>query len=84
MNVVRTQIQLSEDEVAAVKRLAAARGVSMAAVIRDAVDRYVEREAEETLDQRWARSLAAIGGFRSGIPDLSQRHDDEFAEAAGS
>ncbi len=82
--MVRTQIQLSEDEAAAVKRLAASRGVSMAAVIRTAVDQYVEREGEESMASKWTRSMAAVGGFHSGIPDLSQRHDDEFADSVGA
>ena len=80
--MVRTQIQLSEDEAAAVKRLAHERAVSMAAVIRDAVDQYVRRESGVSLDERWQRSLGAVGGFRSGGADLSQTHDDEFAAAA--
>lgn len=80
--MVRTQIQLSEDEVAAVKRLARERSVSMAAVIREAVDQYVRRESGVSLDERWQRSLAAVGGFRSRGADLSQTHDDEFAAAA--
>jgi predicted transcriptional regulator len=80
--MVRTQIQLSEDEAAAVKRLANERSVSMAAVIRAAVDQYVSHEAGVSIDERWQRSLAAIGGFHSGRSDLSQTHDDEFAAAA--
>jgi predicted transcriptional regulator len=80
--MIRTQIQLSEDEAAAVKRLAAQRSVSMAAVIRDAVDQYVERESDLSLDARWERSLAAVGGFRSGGAHLSRTHDDEFAAAS--
>ena len=80
--MVRTQIQLSEDEVAAAKRVARERGVSMAAVIRDTVDRYVRRESGVSLDERWQRSLAAVGGFHSGGANLSVTHDDEFAAAA--
>jgi len=81
-DMVRTQIQLSEDEVVAVKRLARERSVSMAAVIRDAVDQYVHRESGASLEERWRRSLAAVGGLRSGRSDLSQTHDDEFAAAS--
>lgn len=81
-DMVRTQIQLSEDEAAPVKRLAHERSVSMAAVIRDAVDQYVSREAGVSLDERWRRSLAAVGGFHSGRANLSATHDDEFAAAA--
>ena len=80
--MVRTQIQLSEDEAVAVKRLARERSVSMASVIREAVDMYVRRESGLSLDERWERSLAAVGGFHSGMSDLSARHDDEFAAAA--
>jgi len=80
--MVRTQIQLSEEEAVAVKRLARERSVSMAAVIRAAVDQYVQRESGESLDERWQLSLAAVGGFRSGGANLSQTHDDEFAAAA--
>lgn len=80
--MLRTQIQLREEEVSAIKKLARERSVSMAAVIRAAVDDYVARESGLSLDERWRRSLAAIGGFRSGAADLSQRHDDEFADAA--
>lgn len=80
--MVRTQIQLSESEAEAVKQLARERSSSMAAVIRDAVDQYVERESGAPLSQRWRRSVAAVGGFHSGLADLSQRHDEEFADAA--
>ena len=80
--MVRTQIQLSEDEATAVKRLASERSVSMAAVIRAAVDQYVSRESGVSIDERWRQSLAAVGGLRSGRSDLSQTHDDEFAAAA--
>jgi hypothetical protein len=80
--MVRTQIQLSEREADAVKRLARERSVSMAAVIRDAVDQYLERESGVPLDERWRRSLAGLGGFHSGTPDLSQRHDEELSAAA--
>ena len=80
--MVRTQIQLSEDEVEAVKRLARERSVSMAAVSREAVDQYVSRESGPSLDERWQRSLAAVGGFHSGGANLSAAHDDEFAAAA--
>jgi predicted transcriptional regulator len=80
--MVRTQIQLSEAQSEAVKKLARERSVSMAAVIRDAVDEYVRRESGVSMDERWQRSLAAVGGFHSGRNDLSQTHDDEFAAAA--
>ena len=81
-DTVRTQIQLSEAEADAVKRLARERSVSMAAVIRDAVDQNLHRESGASLDKRWRRSLAAASGFHSGGSSLSATHDDAFAAAA--
>jgi predicted transcriptional regulator len=80
--MVRTHIRLSEDEVEAVRRLARERSMSMAAVIREAVDQYLRRESGASLDERWQRSLAAVGGLHSGGANLSATHDDAFAEAA--
>jgi hypothetical protein len=54
----------------------------MAAVIREAVDQYIRRESGASLDERWQRSLAAVGGLHSGVANLSETHDDAFAEAA--
>jgi len=42
--LVRTQIQLTEEQAVKLKRMAAERGVSMAEVIRDAVDRLPDRD----------------------------------------
>ena len=80
--MVRTQIQLGEAEADAVKRLARERSVSMAAVIRDAVDQYVHRESGASFNERRRRSPAAVGGFHSGGANLAATHDDEFAAAA--
>jgi hypothetical protein len=54
----------------------------MASVIRAAVDQYVDRESVESLDERRRRSLAALGGFHSGVKNLSAVNDDEFAASA--
>ncbi len=51
----------------------------MAALIRDAVDR-VYPEAGRT-DERWQKALASVGGFRSGVSDVSAEHDRELGEA---
>ena len=76
--MIRTQMQLREDQVRALKRRAAERGVSMAELIRDAVDRDLERDDEEA---KWERAFAVMGKFRSGLADVSERHDDYLAEA---
>ena len=79
--MVRTQIQLSEDQVVALKRIAASQHKSMAAVIRQAVDLFAR--LGETADQKQPRerALRAAGRFKSGTHDLAEKHDDYLAEA---
>lgn len=76
--MIRTQMQLREDQVRALKRKAAERGVSMAQVIRDAIDQSLDRDDE---DVKWERAFSVVGKFRSGLSDVSERHDDYLAEA---
>jgi hypothetical protein len=75
----RTQISLTSAQARELRRLARKRGTSMAALIREAVDRtYGGGTADEA---RWQRALESVGGFRSGRSDVSERHDDDLAEA---
>lgn len=76
--MIRTQIQLTEKQAKALKRAAAARGVSIAAVIREAVDRVVEERAEDVL---WSRALAAVGSLRGGGENVSEEHDRYLVDA---
>jgi hypothetical protein len=80
--MIRTQIQLTEEQVRKLKRAAAAQGVSMAEVIRRCIDRGV---AEELPDREPAcrRAGMLVGAFRDrrGARDVSTRHDDYLAES---
>lgn len=73
--MIRTQITLTEDQHRRLARVARARGVSMAAVIRQAVDEVVPDESAER-QRRWDRALSVIGSHRSGLPDIAEKHDD--------
>ena len=79
--MIRTQIQLTEEQAAKLKRLATERDVSMAEVIREAVDRLPDRNDRA---ERFARALTAIraGGFHDieGKTDVSRRHDEYVAD----
>ena len=79
--MVRTQIQLTEDQAKKVKKIAAHRGVPMAEVIRDAIDGVIRSEARTVLEDRRKRALDIVGKFRSGKGDVSKRHDAYLAEA---
>lgn len=77
--MVRTIIQLPEHQAAALERAARRRGVSKAAVVREALERLLGPETAED-DQALRRALAAAGSLASGVPDLAERHDDYLAE----
>jgi hypothetical protein len=79
--VIRTQIQLTETQAREVKRMAAQRGVSMAAVIREAIDDHLRRRGGPSWDEIVERAIAAVGCGHSGLGDLAERHDDYFVES---
>jgi hypothetical protein len=80
--MVRTQIQLAEEQVAILKKMAAADHKSMAEIIRQSVDFFVKAK-QGVEDQRRRRAMAVAGQFRSGVSDLAASHDDYLAEAFG-
>ena len=79
--MIRTQIQLTEAQAAAVKARAAAEGRSMADVIRSCVDESLPRQHGVDPVERVRRALAAIGSLRGGPADLSVAHDETLAES---
>jgi len=80
--MVRMQIQFTEEEVAALRREAAQRHMSISAVVRGAVDERLDHPRPElSLEERKARAKAACGRFRSGLGDVSARHDEYFADS---
>ena len=79
--MIRTQIQLTEEQARSLKRLAAARGRSMADLIREGVDLMLRSDRAEDRRERMSRASRAFGKFRSGKSDLSRKHDEYFAEA---
>ena len=79
--MVRTQIQLTEDQVQALKSLASARRVSLAELIRQSIDGFLSAQQVFDRSERKRRALAVVGKFRSDVTDLSVRHDEYLAEA---
>jgi len=75
--MIRTQVQLTEAQVRALRAVAAQRGVSMAAVIRDLVEQGLQVPASA----RAGRARAAIGSFGSGVSLVSAEHDRELEQA---
>ena len=75
--MVRTQVQLTEEQARALRSVAAEQGVSMAAVIRDLIEQGLR-----TPDAvRKARALSVAGRFASGSRSVSRDHDRELEQA---
>lgn len=79
--MVRTQIQLSERQAQRLKEVAATRGVSMADLVRRAVDSLLEHETGPSRDVLVERAVAAASLHRSRDRDVAERHDEYLAEA---
>ena len=77
--MIRTQISLTEDQMRRLRTEARRRGVPIAEVVRDAVDRTVPLDPGDR-NARFERLLAAAGRFHSGAGDLSIRHDEIAGE----
>jgi predicted transcriptional regulator len=79
--MIRTQIQLSEEQVERLKELAAQRSASMAELIRQAIDQWIATEGSVSRVERKRRALSVAGRFRSDVDDLAEAHDRHLAEA---
>jgi len=83
--MVRTQIQLTEQQSVKLKELAAEYDVSAAELIRRALDQFISAAGTPQISDAEQRrlALAAVGKFSSGVHDLSINHDTYLAQAYG-
>ena len=82
--MLRTQIQLTEEQARALKQLAAKEGTSVAELIRISVDALLRRSGSVDLEEQYRRAIVAAGKLRGGPEDLSTDHDRYLQEAFGS
>lgn len=80
MHMPRVQVQVTNEQLEALRRQAEAKGEAVSAQLRKAIDAWVANEAHRVVVER---ALDAIGGYHSGLGDLAERHDDYLAEDAG-
>jgi len=79
--MIRTQIQLTEEQARRLRAWAAQRGVSLAELIREGVDAITWSAQGTDAQTRQQRAIAVAGRFRSGRTDVSAEHDQHLAEA---
>jgi hypothetical protein len=80
--MVRTQIQLTDEQARKLKDIAYQRKISMAEAAREAIDQWLQSAGSVAVDERRRRAMAAVGRFHSGKRDVSARHDEYLAQAA--
>ncbi|MDG6027443.1 MAG: ribbon-helix-helix protein, CopG family [Candidatus Brocadia sp.] len=81
--MVRTQIQLTEEQVKALKKIALSRHLSIAEIIRQAVDTVIRTDTVVGIEERRKRAIDIVGRFSSGKRDISRKHDTYLVEAFG-
>ena len=81
--MVRTQIQLTDEQAKEIKKVAVAKGVSVAEIIRRAVEGVIKSSTKADTEERQRRALEVVGKFRSGKRDVSKKHDAYLTEAYG-
>ncbi len=78
--MIRTQIQLTEEQAAQLKRLAAKKGASVAELIRNGVEVLLRSTGTVSPEERRQRAIAVAGRFHSGRSNLSIKHDNHLTE----
>ena len=81
--MVRTQIQLTEEQAKEIKNVAVAKGVSVAEIIRRAVEGVIKSSTKTDGEERQRRAIEVVGKFRSGKRDVSKKHDKYLTEVYG-
>jgi post-segregation antitoxin (ccd killing protein) len=78
--MIRTQIQMEDDQIEWLRAQARAQGVSVSQLIREGIALF-RADQERFPEGKKKKALAAVGRFSSNISDVSERHDDYLAEA---
>ena len=82
--MVRTQVQLTEEQLATLRSLAAQQEVSVSELVRRAVDILAVAQPTPSPVELRRRAIAVAGRFAFGDHDVARRHDDYLAEAFAS
>lgn len=81
--MVRMQVQLTEAQISALKKLAAERGVSVAELIRRSVDRELTYLMQSERRLHVERLRARVRTLAPGGKDLGLAHDRHLRDAFG-
>ena len=78
--MIRTQIQLTDQQMEALRRRSQRENVSVAELVRRAIDAFARAEPPGRREVR-DQAMRAAGRFASGVRDTSNHHDEALADA---
>ena len=79
--MIRTLVQLTEEQARALSDLARVRQSSVAVLIRQGIDQLIQQAARADESELERRAIAAAGRFHSGQSNVSMEHDQYLVEA---
>jgi hypothetical protein len=79
--MIRTQVQLTEQQIEELRKLSVASGRSVADLVRQGVDSFLNNKPTSRPAYLVERALRVAGRFSSGSTDVSTHHDRYLAEA---
>jgi hypothetical protein len=89
--MIRTMVQLTEEQLKALKELAKARRTSVASLVRESIAQYVATAAEAAeREEKWHQALEFLDYINEhpeefqdieGKTDVSINHDEYFVQA---
>ena len=82
--MIRTQIQLTEEQARMLRARARLEERSMADLVRECVAEYLARRPAPDVRELARRARDLRGRFRSGCPELAEAHDRYLDDAFDS
>ena len=80
--MVRSQIQFPREQLESIRAIARSEGISIAEVVRRAVDHYAEHKVPASREKTLrSRARAVVGRYASGYGDTSTDHDRHLVDA---
>ena len=78
--MIRTQIQLTEEQYKILKNISAKKNISIAEVVRESITFYSTGKCMIGDEEKYRKAINSVGKFKSGKKDISIKHDKYLAE----
>ena len=79
--MIRTQIQLTDEQLTTLRALARQEDRSVADLVRQSVAEYLVRRPRIDRAERVRRARSLVGRYRSDCPDFAEHHDRHLDDA---